>query len=316
MLEADGGVAPTEDEGSGAPPAGTDGMTGCGAWLVPLGQLGPVPPGPPPPRPEPIAVDPAIGPPGATPCANVVQASIRAPAIVAIAMVTLGMARISGPLWRTVKLPEPVASGLTSAMRWPDVFLVNGPSSAGKSTLCRALQSAVERPYLVAGFDDFIFMSAPRYYRGADTAKQGAFDAYTALGAEMIVTSRPGEPVSVTAQFGPVFRKLVDSMAPAVRALVDGGNSVIFDHVLHDEAMYLSCEEAFAGLDVLSVGVICAVEILEERERSRGDRVLGRARGLADIVHTFMPYDVTIDTGVLSPQECVAAVLAAVEARP
>ena len=28
-------------------------------------------------------------------------------------------------------------------MRWPDVFLVNGPSSAGKTTLCRALQAAI-----------------------------------------------------------------------------------------------------------------------------------------------------------------------------
>ena len=90
-------------------------------------------------------------------------------------------------------------------MRWPDVFLVNGPSSAGKSTLCRGLQSAIESSSLVVGFDDFIFMSAPRYYRGADSALQGAFDAYTALGAEMIVTSRPGEPVSVTARFGPVL---------------------------------------------------------------------------------------------------------------
>src|SRR5262245_33757577 len=129
-------------------------------------------------------------------------------------------------------------------MRWPDVFLVNGPSSAGKSTLCRALQAAIDRSYLVAGFDDFIFMSAPRYYRGADTARQSEQDAFTALGVRMITTSRPGEPVSVTAKFGPVFRKLIDSMAPAVRTLVDGGNPVIFDHVLHDEAMHRSCQKA------------------------------------------------------------------------
>lgn len=316
MLLADGVPPPTDDEGRDVPPGGTDGMTGCGAWLVPLGQLGPMLPGPAPPKPDPMAVEPPIGPPGATPCANAGQASIRAPAIVAVAVVTFGMEAISGALPRSVKLPEPAASGLTSVMRWPDVFLVNGPSSAGKSTLCRGLQSAIESSYLVVGFDDFIFMSAPRYYRGADSALQGAFDAYTALGAEMIVTSRPGEPVSVTARFGPVFRKLVDSMAPAVRALVDGGNPVIFDHVLHDEAMYFSCEEAFAGLDVLSVGVTCPLEILEARERARGDRVLGRARGLADVVHTFMPYDVTVDTGTLSPEECVAAVIAAVDARP
>ena len=162
-------------------------------------------------------------------------------------------------------------------MRWPDVFLVNGPSSAGKTTLCRALQAALFEPYLVTAFDDFIFMSAPRYYRGADTVRQGERDAFTALGVEMETTSPPGAPISVTARFGPVFRRLLDSMAPAVRTLVDGGNRVIFDHVLHDEAMHRSCRTAFAGLDVFSVGVTCPIEILEARERARGDRVLGRA---------------------------------------
>jgi chloramphenicol 3-O phosphotransferase len=200
-------------------------------------------------------------------------------------------------------------------MRWPDVFLVNGPSSAGKTTLCRALQAAISEPYLVAAFDDFIFMSAPRYYRGADGKEQSEFDAYTALGVEMINTSPPGAPPSIAARFGPVFRRLVDSMAPAVRALVDGGNRVIFDHVLHDAAMYESCRRAFAGLDVFSIDVFCPVEILEARERARGNRVLGRARGLADVVHKFMPYDLKIDTGANPPHACVEQILAAISSR-
>ncbi len=160
------------------------------------------------------------------------------------------------------------------------------------------------------GFDDFIFMSAPRYYRGADGARQGETDAFTALGVEMVISSPPGAPPSVTARFGPVFRRLLESMAPAVRTLVDGGNKVIFDHVLHDEAMHQSCLKAFAGLDVFKVGVTCPVEVLEARECARGDRVLGRARGLAGVVHRFGPYDVTVDTGALAPQACVAAILA------
>jgi chloramphenicol 3-O phosphotransferase len=200
-------------------------------------------------------------------------------------------------------------------MRWPDIFLVNGPSSAGKTTLCRALQAAIPEPYLVTAFDDFIFMAAPRYYRGADTARQDERDAYTALGVEMVMTSPPGAPHSVTARFGPVFRRLLDSMAPAVRTLVDGGNAVIFDHVLHDRAMHESCRRAFAGLDVFSIGVTCPIEVLESRERERGDRVLGRARGLAGVVHGFMTYDVMVDTGAMTPAACVSAILAAVERR-
>jgi chloramphenicol 3-O phosphotransferase len=200
-------------------------------------------------------------------------------------------------------------------VRWPDIFLVNGPSSAGKTTLCRALQAAIAEPYLVTGFDDFIFMAARRYWRGADTARQDERDACTALGVEMVTTSPPGAPPAVTARFGPVFRRLLDSMAPAVRTLVDGGNAVIFDHVLHDRAMHESCRQAFAGLDVFKVGVTCPVDILEERERERGDRVLGRARGLAGVVHGFMRYDVMVDTGAMTPAACVSAILAAVEKR-
>jgi chloramphenicol 3-O phosphotransferase len=200
-------------------------------------------------------------------------------------------------------------------MRRPDVILVNGPSSAGKTTLCRALQAAIDEPYLVAGFDDFIFMAPPRYYRGADTSRQSEHDAFTALGVEMVTTSPPGAPPAVTARFGPVFRRLLDGMAPAVRALVEGGNAVIFDHVLHDRAMHESCRKAFAGLEVFTVGVTCPVEILEARERERGDRVVGRARGLMAVIHGFLDYDVMVDTGALTPAACVSAILAALDKR-
>jgi chloramphenicol 3-O phosphotransferase len=199
---------------------------------------------------------------------------------------------------------------------WPDVIVVNGPSSAGKSTLCRGVQAALEsQPYLVTGFDDFVFMSAPRLYRGADTAHQTALDAFTEAGVRMVPTHVADEPTSVDAVFGPVFRRLIDGMAPAVRALVDAGSPVIFDHVLHDQEMYDGMVRAFAGLDVMRVGVECPIEILEQREAARGDRVLGRARGLSRVVHTFCDYDVRVDTGRESPEACVNRVVEALRRR-
>ena len=71
------------------------------------------------------------------------------------------------------------------------------------------LQEAVLHPYLCAGFDDFVFLSAPRYYRGADTREQAHNDAFTSAGVEMLRTSPPDAPRSATAAFGPVFRHLV-----------------------------------------------------------------------------------------------------------
>ena len=90
--------------------------------------------------------------------------------------------------------------------RWPDVILVNGPSSAGKTTLCRGLQEAIAHPYLCIGFDDFVFTAAERYYLGADTAEQSHQDRFTADGVRMVVTSAPDQPRAIDAVFGPVFR--------------------------------------------------------------------------------------------------------------
>jgi chloramphenicol 3-O phosphotransferase len=204
---------------------------------------------------------------------------------------------------------------LQRARNWPDVIILNGPSSAGKSTLSVALRDAVSHPYLHVGFDDFVFMASPRYYRGADSDAQGTTDRFTNLGVEMVHMSGPGEPPAVVARFGPVFRAILDGMAPAVRALVDHGSSVIFDHVLHDEEMVTSVEEAFDGIEVFAVGVTCPIDILEARERVRGDRVIGRARGLDGVVHTFLDYDVTVDTGSAGPGECVARIVEAIRAR-
>jgi chloramphenicol 3-O phosphotransferase len=183
---------------------------------------------------------------------------------------------------------------------WPDVILLNGPSSAGKTTLSRALQASISHPYLCVGFDDFVFFSAPR----PET------DDFTRQGVQMRTTSSPGEPKSITAVFGPVFRCIMDTMAPAVRTMVDMGNPVIFDHVLHDRGMFESCQRAFDGLAVFTVGVFCPLDILEARERDRGDRVIGRARGLADVVHSFCDYNVVVDTARTQVNDCVAEIMA------
>jgi chloramphenicol 3-O phosphotransferase len=199
--------------------------------------------------------------------------------------------------------------------KWPDVILVNGPSSAGKTTLCRGLQQSIAHTYLCVGVDDFVFFAPSRYYRGADTAEQKQQDSFTSAGVRMVVRSTTGEPRSVEAVFGPVFRNLIEGMAPSVRALIDAGNSVIFDHVLHDRDMYESVQRAFAGLHVFTAGVVCPVEILEAREASRGDRVRGRARGPVQVVHSFCEYDILVNTGEHSPQECVDQVLGVLTSR-
>jgi len=187
--------------------------------------------------------------------------------------------------------------------QWPDIILVNGPSSAGKSTLSKALQDELLHPYLHFGFDDLVFMSPRRYWGGAETREQKQEKELMKQGVEMVETQAPGEPKSVVAVFGPVLRHVIDAMAPVVGAMVKAGNSVIFDHVFHDKKMYDDCVEVLAPYNVFTVGVYCDLEVLEKREYERGDRVVGRARGLYDVVHSFCSYDVSVDTSKMSIQE-------------
>jgi chloramphenicol 3-O-phosphotransferase len=44
------------------------------------------------------------------------------------------------------------------------IILINGASSAGKSTLLDALQGSLEQPFLNAGLDKFLWMLPKRYF--------------------------------------------------------------------------------------------------------------------------------------------------------
>ena len=67
--------------------------------------------------------------------------------------------------------------------------------------------------------------------------------------------------------------------------------------------------------NTLWVGVHCPLAIAEQRERERGDRIVGTVRGQHALVHTFRKYDIDIDTSVAAPQECAEAILAVLDAR-
>ena len=59
----------------------------------------------------------------------------------------------------------------------------------------------------------------------------------------------------------------------------------------------------------------CPLAVAEQRERARGDRPVGAARGHHRLVHTFRRYDVDVDTSVATARECAEAILAAADAR-
>jgi len=102
-------------------------------------------------------------------------------------------------------------------------------------------------------------------------------------------------------------------MRAAVSALARAGNDVLADDVFVDRSWLDDWRSQLDGLEWLLVGVVAPVDVLEERERARGNRILGEARAQVDVVHSDVDYDLTVDTARSTPEECARTILDALE---
>ena len=74
------------------------------------------------------------------------------------------------------------------------------------------------------------------------------------------------------------------------------GNNMIVDDVLLPAELD-EYRELLAPFHLSVVGVFAPLEVLEQRERERGDRMVGLARWQHRRVHDGVTYDFTVDTG-------------------
>lgn len=58
-----------------------------------------------------------------------------------------------------------------------------------------------------------------------------------------------------------------------------------------------------------------SADVLDQRERDRGDRFIGQGRGVGATVHDFLIYDVEVDTSALAASDAAAVVLSALQSR-
>ncbi len=171
-----------------------------------------------------------------------------------------------------------------------DIVILNGASSAGKTSILKALQETLETPYLDAGIDRFLWM-LPGRYLDAPLWHQVFDYSWQPDGAER----------QLAIKAGPLGHQLMTGMHKAIAALALAGNHVIADHVLIERQWVRECAALFAGLRAFLIGIHCPLEILEQRERARQDRTLGQARAYLDKVHAHSMYDLEIDTSLMDP---------------
>jgi chloramphenicol 3-O phosphotransferase len=221
----------------------------------------------------------------------------------------------------------------------PVAILVNGPSSSGKSTLCRALQERLtdladgdhSATFAGVAFDDVVLLIANKLHpisfvalAGGDLDRLASREPHDGRAAwEYIDESDTGD-----SRGGNPRARLV--LSEHSRGLLSGiqrgwgehlklGTNLIIDHFLQDRDW---SDEAIAvirgaGARTLLVGVFCSVAELERREASRGDgglegRPLGLARRSNELCHSHgLNYDVSVWTDQQTTEESVDVIVAA-----
>ena len=181
------------------------------------------------------------------------------------------------------------------------VLVLNGASSAGKSTLARALQERLEKAgscWVIFSWDDFVPRLPSRWCGGpgdiGDLAEHGC----------RYRLQEDGNGGAALLEVGDLGRRMLRGYHRAVAAVARAGISVIVEEVMITADEWQDWIDALAGLDVKWVGVRCDAEVAEQRELDRGDRYPGLAKGTSVAAHGHAVYDMEVDT-TESPAEDV-----------
>ena len=169
------------------------------------------------------------------------------------------------------------------------VVVLNGTSSAGKSSLAsefQSLRAARGDCWVVFGIDDFIPRLPGRWVE--IDAWKGPLSEYG------VRLERDGDRARF--HIGAYGQRLLAAYRRSIAEIARCGLNVVVDDVMIESNEWDQWRNALAGLDVVWVGVRCDVEVAVQREVERGDRASGLARGQAETVHRYPVYDLEVDT--------------------
>ena len=159
----------------------------------------------------------------------------------------------------------------------PAAIVLHGPTSAGKSSLAKALQDTAAVPAFHVALDAFVTMSRRRDMRSAEEQSEA-------------------------------YHIHCENLRSSLARLVDTQFEIIVDVVLRDESEFQASLLALSGRPMYLVAVRAPLDVLEERERRRVDRGAGMAREQINHPAFDRDYDLVIDTSARTPAEGAAVI--------
>lgn len=156
------------------------------------------------------------------------------------------------------------------------VILLNGASSAGKSTLARNLQLLLKEAAMIFSMDNYLAMSQGKHETALDAVRES------------------GLP-------------FIESFHAAIAEAARKGALVIVDHVIGESRRWIQdLLNRLDGIPRILVRVECRQDVLLERERRRTDRTPAPAHAQRQHagIHRHFPHDFSIDTSADTPRKC------------
>ncbi|MEM7664740.1 MAG: AAA family ATPase [Pseudomonadota bacterium] len=174
------------------------------------------------------------------------------------------------------------------------VIILNGVSSAGKSSLATAIQEEADATFLHVEMDAFISFLPDGHEFKPDWFRLD------------MIASETGKLPRISN--GPRGDALLKVMRKFVVNAAQEGLNLVVDEVCHAREI----KDYRSGLrehDVRFVKVFAPIETIEQREKARGDRLIGLAREQSRHLHDKIIYDVEIDTSIATLREAAAHIL-------
>ncbi|MDJ0977365.1 MAG: AAA family ATPase [Erythrobacter sp.] len=174
------------------------------------------------------------------------------------------------------------------------VIILNGVSSAGKTTLARQIQKSAEETWLHIAMDAFI-ATLPE---GREFERDWFPIVELVRGAKRL-------PCITTERSGAA---LLEEMRHLVARLAKRGFNVVVDEVADRETIE-DYRSKLRSVPSLVVKVDAPLDILNRRERDRGDRIIGLAQEQQARLHKDIDYNLEIETHEQAPEALASKVL-------
>ena len=192
-----------------------------------------------------------------------------------------------------------------------NVILLNGCSSAGKTTLALALQNQLKAPYQHVALDQFRD-GMPGRVRGLNSPPGDP----GASGLNVVPGKLNGEWVTHI-RFGDYGERVLAGMRRTVAALTELGCNVIVDDLLF-ERVYLDDYVQVLNPDkTWFIGVKCSLDVVHQREALRPGRFPGTAVSHYEQVHAHgAAYDLEVDTSDAKVADLSLAIVERLQSPP